>query len=139
MKLSKQNNKELGMRIAYIAHPISGDIKGNLEKIKQIIREINLTEPDILPFAHYWVDCHALDDNNPAERERGIKNDKEFFNRKSFDELRLYGEKISGGMRAEIDLALLNNIPIKPMTEETRIGFETIMKGFTHVRQIPQE
>ena len=35
------------MKVVYIAHPISGDIQGNLEKIRQIARIINLTEPDI--------------------------------------------------------------------------------------------
>ena len=63
------------MKIVYIAHPLSGDIEGNLSKVSDIIRYINLTEPDILPFAHYFVDCHALDDTIPEERERGIKND----------------------------------------------------------------
>lgn len=100
------------MKIAYIAHPISGDISGNLEKIRQIVREINLNEPDVVPFAPYWLDCHALDDNIPEERERGIKNDHELFNRGFIDELRLYGDMVSNGMRAEIELAESLGIPV---------------------------
>lgn len=38
------------MKTAYIAHPVSGDVKGNVEKIIAIVRHINLTEPDIVPF-----------------------------------------------------------------------------------------
>jgi hypothetical protein len=39
------------MKIVYIAHPISGDIKGNLEKIRLIVRGLNLENIDIVPFA----------------------------------------------------------------------------------------
>jgi hypothetical protein len=94
------------MKIVYIAHPISGDISANLEKIRVIVREINLTQPDILPFAHYFVDCHALNDNVPAERAKGIENDKEFLRAGFIDEIWLYGDKISTGMVHEISLAV---------------------------------
>lgn len=107
------------MKIAYIAHQIGGDVKGNLKKIKQIARHINLTEPDTVPFAPYYLDCLALDDSNPEERERGIKNDHEFFKRRIFDELRLYGNRVSEGMKHEIALALMCQIRIVPMTYET--------------------
>lgn len=30
------------MKVVYIAHPIGGNIQENLEKIKQIVRQINL-------------------------------------------------------------------------------------------------
>ena len=111
------------MKIVYIAHPIAGDVKGNIEKILGIVRKINLEEPDILPFAHYIVDCQALDDTIPEHRFRGIKNDKEFFERKSFDELWLYGDKISNGMLEEIKLAIKYGIPIKPMTIKIQLIF----------------
>ena len=100
------------MRIAYIAHPISGDISGNLEKIRQIVREINLNEPDVVPFAPYWLDCHALDDNIPEERERGIKNGLRLFQAGIIDEVRLYGDRISNGMKAEIEMAESLGIPV---------------------------
>ena len=115
------------MKIAYIAHPVGGDAKRNLEKIRNIIREINLTEPNIIPFASYWVDCHALDDGIREERERGIKNNKEFFIRKVFDELHLYGNKISVGMLGEIELAYKLHIPIIAMTTETKVLLPAIL------------
>lgn len=104
------------MRIIYIAHPISGDIQGNLNKVLEIVRELNLTEDEIVPFAPYWMDCHALDDNDPVQRERGIKNDHALFNKKFIDEVWLYGDRISNGMKAEIELARSLGIPVVPKT-----------------------
>lgn len=108
------------MKIVYIAHPISGDIKGNLEKIKNIVRHINLTEPDVLPFAHYFVDCHALDDTVPEERERGIKNDIALMKAGFINEVWLFGDRISSGMVHEIVLANELGITIIPKSEGTK-------------------
>ena len=109
------------MKIVYIAHPISGDIYGNLRKVSEIIRKINLTEPNIVPFAHYFVDCYALNDSIPEERERGIKNDTAFFNAGFIDEVWLYGDRISNGMKSEIELAKKLGITIISKSEGTKI------------------
>lgn len=122
----------MSMKIAYIAHPISGDVAGNLEKIRLIGREINLTEPDTVPFAPYWFDCHCLDDNKPAERERGIRNDKALLEAGFVDEIRLYGDRISTGMRQEIDIAFNQGIVIIPMSVPLRIEFERIFSTITN-------
>lgn len=114
------------MKIVYIAHPLGGDVEGNLDKVIQIIRKINLEEPDVVPFAHYFVDCHALNDNEPEERERGIKNDIALFKKRFIDEVRLYGDKISPGMREEIKLAHTLDIPVKPMTDGTLEEYDSI-------------
>lgn len=119
------------MKIVYIAHPISGDIEGNLKKILTIVREINITESDVLPFAHYWVDCHALDDTIPEERERGIKNDITLLKAGFINELWLYGDRISNGMKHEIDLARLLSIPIFPKTEETKLELHEYLPKVT--------
>jgi hypothetical protein len=110
------------MKIAYIAHPIGGDVKGNLRKIRSIARTINLTEPNVVPFAPYFLDCKCLDDNVPSERARGIKNDIELLNRGFIGEIRLYGDRISNGMAEEIKLAFRLGIPIVAMTDGTRKG-----------------
>lgn len=107
------------MKVAYIAHPIGGNVKHNLEMVRKIVRFINLDEPETVPFAPYWLDCHALDDNVPVERLRGIKNDIELLKRGFIDEIRLYGNRISNGMWAEINLGKKLGIPIVPMTTET--------------------
>lgn len=107
------------MKVAYIAHPISGDINGNLKRIEAIGRQINLEEPEVVPFAHYFFDYYALDDDIPEERERGIKNDIALMRKGFIDEVRLYGNKISTGMSHEVNLALELGIVVKPMTEAT--------------------
>ena len=112
------------MKIAYIAHPISGDPEGNIQKILEIVRSINLLEPDVVPFAPYIVDCQALDDSIKEERDRGIKNDITLFNKGFIDEVRLYGDRISNGMTYEIDLALKLGIEVRPMTEETKREYD---------------
>lgn len=109
------------MKVSYICHPISGDIEGNLNRIKEIGRKINLEEPDTIPFAHYFFDCYSLDDNIPEERERGIKNDIALMKKGFIDEVRLYGNRISEGMWAEVRLALELGIKIIPMTPETKL------------------
>ncbi len=113
------------MKIVYIAHPISGDVQNNLMKITVIVRKLNLQYSDVIPFVPYFVDCHALDDYIPKERARGIKNDREFFNRKIIDELWLFGNRISDGMVEEIKLAKINDIPIIPCSKETILEYES--------------
>ena len=101
------------MKVVYIAHPITGNIKKNLKSIAEIAREINLNEPDVVPFAQCFLDCHALNDDIPEERERGIKNDIALMEKGFIDEVRLYGNRISEGMKQEIELAHKLNIPVK--------------------------
>ena len=96
------------MKVAYIAHPISGDPEGNIAKILDIVRSINLLEPDVVPFAPYIVDCQALDDQNPEERERGIQNDIALFRKGFIDEVRLYGDRISMGMTTRLIWQLIS-------------------------------
>jgi len=112
------------MKIAYIAHPVGGDVKGNIKKIIAIARHINLTEPDVVPFVPYLIDLYSLDDNVPSERQRGIKNSIAVFDRYIIDEVRLYGTRISEGMEFEIGDAISRKIPIIPMTPETKINFK---------------
>ena len=104
------------MKIVYISHPISGDIEGNLAKIRGIIQHINLTMPDVVPFVPYYADIVSLDDSDVNQRNRGINNHVELFFRKIMDEIWLYGDNISEGMQNEIDLALMLDIPVRVMS-----------------------
>lgn len=100
------------MKICYIAHPISGNVDENLADLRRIIRKINLEYPDIVPFCPYYADVVSLNDNDPAERERGIKNDSFLINKQFIDEVWLTGNKMSYGMEKEVALAAINEIPI---------------------------
>lgn len=108
-------------KIVYIAHPVAGDISGNMQRIVKILRDINLSGKDVVPFAPYLQDLLALDDNKPAERAIGIRNGIAILKSGIIDELWIYGPCISGGMKAEIDLAYELNIPIIIMDPETTI------------------
>jgi hypothetical protein len=107
------------MHTVYIAHPISGDVNGNLDKIKKIARKINLKEPNVVPIAPYFLDCCALQDDVPKERAKGIANNTYLFERGFIDELRLYGNRITNGMMNEIELAHTLDIPVFPMSKQT--------------------
>lgn len=100
------------MKIVLLLHPISGNVIANLERIRKIARNINLTMPNVVPFAPYWLDCHALNDNLPAERLRGIRNTTELMNRGFIDEAWIVGGRISEGMKADIELAMKLKIPV---------------------------
>jgi hypothetical protein len=125
------------MKIAYIAHPIGGDVKANLKRIEEIGRKINIEEPNVVPFAPYFFDCHAMDDGVPEERLRGIKNARALFRKGFIDEVRLYGDRISKGMMDEIELAVLMDIEVIPMTQEVQLQFfevfgKKIQQRFKH-------
>lgn len=116
-------------KVIYIAHPISGDIKENLHSIRKIVRHLNLSKTDIVPFVPYYVDVVSLDDNNPVERERGIQNDIALFERGVIDEVHLYGDKISDGMQQEILLARRLNIPVICTSDDMYALFLDFLKS----------
>lgn len=103
------------MTVAYIAHPVRGDLEGAIKSLIRINREINLMEQDVIPFIPYFVDIQSLDDDIAPERNRGIKNDVAFLEMGFVDEIRLYGDHLSDGMKAEIRLAWNLDIKVVPM------------------------
>lgn len=106
------------MKIIYIAHPIGGDVQNNIKKVLAIVRDLNLTRTDIVPCAPYVVDVQALDDATPYERARGIANNTALISRGIFDEIWLYGDKISEGMINEIALFERHGLKVVPKSEE---------------------
>jgi hypothetical protein len=99
------------MKIVYIAHPISGDVQGNVAKILQIIKRINLGTLDIVPFVPYLSDVLSLDDNIKEQRLRGILNDTHILKSKVVDELWFDDSRISKGVAAEMLLCQKLGIP----------------------------
>lgn len=114
------------MKIAYIAHPVAGDVKGNIAKILAIVRRINLEEPNVVPFAPYITDIQAMHDVIPFERDRGMTNNFHLLSCGFIDEVRLYGDRISKGMQKEIELAKRLGIPVVAMTEQTRATLKSL-------------
>lgn len=89
------------MKVVYIAHPIGGDVKANLEKIRRIYAAISREYPEVVPFAPYWITCHALSDNIPTDRETGFRHNRAIFERGCIDEMWVFG--ISTGVLQEIE------------------------------------
>ncbi|MCX6736437.1 MAG: DUF4406 domain-containing protein [Candidatus Parcubacteria bacterium] len=109
----------------FVAHPISGDIQGNVEKILKICKEIH--NETTIPVAPYLMSLRYLDDSESEERDLGIGANLETFHRGYVDELWLFGDTVSPGMKEEIDLALSLGIPIVAKTEGTKKSLQNII------------
>lgn len=113
------------MKTIYIAHPIGGDVEGNLDTLLPIVKEMWTRGthfpivPYILPLKLGWDD-----DTNFLNRMRGLVVDCQFV--KHADEVWLYGDRISAGMWQEISVAIALNIPVIPKTEGTRRDWENM-------------
>lgn len=114
-------------RIAYIAHPIGGNVEENLKSLRAVIYNINKYEKDTVPFCPYYADVVSLDDNDPLQRARGIANDVAILTRPGMvDELRLYGDRISAGMKEEAAIARAMGIPIICGSQKLYLEYESI-------------
>ena len=109
-------------KIVFIGHPISGDIRNNVKKILSICKKIH--NQQIIPCVPYLVSIQYLNDEIIEDRELGIKANFECFYRKYVDELWLFGNCISKGMKQKIKLALKLGIPIIPKTNKTKKYFK---------------
>ena len=115
------------MKIVYIAHPIGGNVVRNLEALAIVLREINLAEPEVVPLAPYFGDVLALDDNNPAERARGLENGRTVLKSGAIREVWLYGDGVSPGMLGEVRLAEALGLPIVPKTAGTKVAYKALV------------
>lgn len=109
-------------KTVFIGHPISGDIKGNIKKVLQICAEVHTK--DVIPVAPYLISLQYLNDEVVEDRELGMEANHECFHREYVDELWLFGDRISSGMKREIELAKEMNIPIFPKTDGTKKDLE---------------
>ena len=111
-------SKVKSKKVVFIGHPVSGDVEGNIKKILGICKKIH--NKNIIPCVPYLVSLQYLNDDIVEDRELGISANLECFHRNYIDELWLFGDRISSGMKQEIKLALKMNIPIVAKTKGTR-------------------
>ena len=97
------------MKLIYVASPYAGDIEKNTEFAKEACRFV-MDEGHAF-FAPHLLYPQVLDENNSAERKLGLAMGKEVLGR--CDELWVFGEIISPGMQAEIELAQEHEVPVK--------------------------
>lgn len=105
-------------KTVFIAHLMAGDIFTNTRKVLKICAEVY--KEGHLPVAPYLVSIQFLDDTIEEDLKLGIDANVACFERRFVDELWLFGDQISKGMRGEIILARELNIPIIAKTEQTK-------------------
>jgi len=106
------------MKLIYVASPYAGDIENNVKFAKRACRYV--IEQGHAFFAPHLLYPQILDDNNPAERETGLKLGHHMLER--CDEMWVFGDRISSGMEAEIELAKQLGIPIRYVSAEQILG-----------------
>lgn len=88
------------MKIVYICSPLKGAIERNIRKAQFYC--LFAYEKGYLPLAPHTIFTQFLDDTIPAQRRAGMKMGIELLWK--CDELWVFGERISEGMKKEIEL-----------------------------------
>jgi hypothetical protein len=88
--------------LAYLAHPIAGDVRANLVRYKAWLRYLQTRHPTLAFIAPSidWIEVCGDRDDNAAERERGLARCCQVVAR--CDEIWLVGSRLSQGMEREL-------------------------------------
>lgn len=90
-------------RICYVAHPVAGDVVGNLARALRWLRWLIDRHPEIA-FAMSWHPyCLTLDERDEDHRVRGMEDNLTILLR--CDAIVLCGGRLSPGMEVELALA----------------------------------
>ena len=96
------------MKTIYICSPLRGDIENNLVAARRYCRSVALNGH--IPIAPHVYCTQFLDDTVPTERDTGMKIGLELL--QFCDELWVFGDRISDGMKCEILEAKRLFIPV---------------------------
>ena len=100
------------MKKVYICAPLGGDVQGNLQKAKRYSEyALRCGAAPVTP--HFYALC--LDDSIPEEREMGMAAGLSLL--WFCDEVWVFDNQTTDGMRAEIKLAHNLNIRVKVIKE----------------------
>ena len=101
------------MKKVYICSPLGGDVTANLERARQYARYVfSCGAAPVVP--HFYA--LVLDDGNPEERQLGMQAGKSLL--WLCDELWIFGEHVSAGMREEIRFCQHLGLKIRTITEK---------------------
>lgn len=114
------NDSEL--KIVYVAHPIGGDVAANMRHLREVLRRINHRYPNVVPFCPYYADVVSLDDHDPDDRARGIKNSEAVIRRGIVDEVWTTGWKMTSGMHNEVRIFAEMGVPVVNHLTTTEIN-----------------
>ena len=102
------------MKLIYVASPYAGDIEKNTEFAKRACRHV-MNEGHAF-FAPHLLYPTILDEHQPEQRQLGLDMGITMLSR--CDELWCYGDRISPGMRLEIEEAGRLGIPVCRVMEQ---------------------
>ena len=109
------------MRRAYICSPLSGNISGNIENAKRYARYIfKCGMAPVIP--HFYA--LILDDEIPEERKLGMQAGISLL--WVCDEVWVFGNQITDGMKKEIRFAEKLNIKVRYISENALQKMEVI-------------
>lgn len=100
------------MRKVYVCAPLGGNIEQNLKKVKTYTEyALRCGTAPVVP--HFYAEC--LDDNDPKDREIGLAAGLSLL--WFCDELWLFGDTVTDGMKNELQFCKNLNIHIRKITE----------------------
>lgn len=101
------------MKRVYVCAPLGGDIEGNLEKVRTYTAyALRCGTAPVVP--HFYAEC--LDDNDPKDREVGLAAGMSLL--WLCDEVWIFGDTVTDGMRAELKFSKNLNIRTRHITEK---------------------
>ena len=107
------------MKTVWIAHPIAGDVEGNVARVEKLVHHLLRSAPAVVPVVPYLTWLEVLDENRAEDRQLGMSKNKAFFRRGFLDELWICGDR-SVGVSLEIQWAEDAGVPVMDMTEWSR-------------------
>ena len=104
------------MRKVYVCAPLGGDVESNLKKVRAYTEyALRCGTAPVVP--HFYAEC--LDDNDPKDREIGLAAGLSLL--WFCDELWLFGDTVTDGMKNELQFCKNLNIRIRKITNMPNI------------------
>ena len=101
------------MRKVYVCAPLGGNIEQNLKKVKTYTEyALRCGTAPVVP--HFYALC--LDDNDPKDRKIGLAAGMSLL--WLCDEVWVFGDTVTDGMRAELQFCKNLNIRVRKITEK---------------------
>lgn len=100
-------------RVVFVAHPVSGDVPGNLARARRWRRWV-IDECRMVPVMDWILHCEQYDDGDPQQRTDGLEQNRSLIRR--CQEVWLVGGRISQGMAAEAGYANTSCVPVRDLT-----------------------
>lgn len=87
-------------QVVYVAHPVSGNVAGNIASAEALYAWLVEMHPDVAFVMSWLVDVLTGDDLDPERRERGLRDCEAIAAR--CDGIVLVGPRLSTGMMREL-------------------------------------